>query len=199
MNKIIPFNKEIEFPSKIDEVTSIALDDTLKFDDPLTIRGDLIVRGCYKTIDKEEDFSYPIPAVIAVDEKYDTDKAKISVDDFYYEIINDNILRVKIDLLLDNLYYKEKKIIEERIEVNEEDNNLEEVDNKLSDEINDEKKDKDLDLKEYCIYRVYLVDENDTIEKIMEKYHVTKEDIEEYNDLSNIKAGMKLIIPSIDE
>ena len=96
MNKIIPFNKDITFNESIGDITSIALDDTLKFMDNYTIKGELIVRGCHKYLDIESDFSYHIPVEIAVDSKYDTSKANISVDDFYYEIINDNILRVKI-------------------------------------------------------------------------------------------------------
>ena len=40
--------------------------------------------------------------------------------------------------------------------------------------------------------------EEDTIEKIMLKYNVSKEVLDEYNNLSNIKIGDKIIIPSID-
>ena len=30
-------------------------------------------------------------------------KSKIEIDDFYYEIVNDKTLHIKIDLILDNL------------------------------------------------------------------------------------------------
>ncbi len=53
--------------------------------------------------------------------------------------------------------------------------------------------------KEYSIYRVYVVDENDTLDSILNKYKVSKDDLEEFNDLSDLKPGLKLIIPSIDE
>ena len=49
----------------------------------------------------------------------------------------------------------------------------------------------------YITYRVYLLKEEDTIDTIMTKYKVTKEDLENYNDLENIKAGDKIIIPYI--
>ena len=117
MNKIIPFNKDITFKDKIGEIESIALDDTLKFSDNHTIKGELIVRGCNKHDEIEEDFSYPLPVEVTVDDKYNTEKSSIMIDDFYYEIINDNVLRVKIDLILDDLYYQEQEVEKEIREV----------------------------------------------------------------------------------
>lgn len=234
MNKIIPFNKEITFDDVIGEITSIALDDNLLFSDSYTISGDLTVRGTNKVGDITKDFSYSLPVLISVDSKYDTKDAKISVDDFYYEIINETILRVKIDLVLDNLVYveeeKEEKIEEiliddlSRDEVKESDKgkslnlnfDLEKQDDdlkiktNLSGEIKNEQKEintdnladilpETKDEKEYSIYRVYTVLDNDTLDSILNKYKVKKEDIEPYNDLSNVKVGTKLIIPSVDE
>ena len=198
MNKIIPFNKEIKFDENIGEITSIALDDTLKFIDSNTISGDLIVKGAHKYLDIEEDFSYPIPTQIAVDDKYDTTKAKISIDDFYYEIINDNTLKVKIDLLLDDLFFKEKEIepIVEEITVPD-----------VREEIKEEKESENItDLfnetpieKEYSIYRVCVVGMDDGLEDILTRYNITKEELALYNDINNVKPGVKLIIPSVDE
>jgi len=238
MNKIIPFNKDITFNEPIGEIISIALDDTLKFDGPLCIKGELIIRGCNKRNEITEDFSYPLPVEIAVDDKYDTEKASISIDDFYYEIINDNILRVKIDLILDDLYYKEVEVPKENrkidfdLDINKDDDNLsgeiellkddkemmkatieKEGDDKLSASIDIDKNKKNDDVsedvmdlfkenaddKEYSIYRVYVVKDDDTLDAILNKYKVTREDLEKYNDLSSVKPGVKLIIPSVDE
>ena len=200
MNKIIPFSKDIKFDNVIGEITSIALDDTLKFIDAYTIGGDLIVRGSHKNGDLEEDFSFPLPTGISVDTKYDTSKATISVDDFYYEIINDDTLKVKIDLILDNLFYKEK-IIEPLVHNIDKRN---EIDDNL--ETKEEKENNSNDLfeeipieKDYSIYRVYILTKDDSLDKILDKYHVTKEELAHYNDLDNLKEGLKLIIPSKDE
>ena len=191
MNKIIPFSKEIKFNENIGEITSILIDDTLKFNDSYTIMGDLIVKGSHKYGDIEEDFSYSIPTQVTVDNKYDTSKTKIMVDDFYYEIVNDDTLKIKIDLILDDLFYKEDKIepIKEEIKVDERDDEVETID--LFKETNDE--------KEYSIYRVYVVGEGDTLSKILDKYNITSEELSHYNDLDDIKPGVKLIIPSTDE
>ena len=205
MNKIIPFSKDIKFDDCIGEITSIALDDTLKFIDSYTIGGDLIVRGSHKYGDIEEDFSYPLATGITVDEKYDTSKASISVDDFYYEIINEDTLKVKIDLILDNLFYKEKAIEPIIEEINVEERNEEEPKNVVKEE-NKEEKENITDLfnetppeKEYSIYRVYIITNDDTLDKVLDKYHITKEELSYYNDLDNFKPGLKLIIPSTDE
>ena len=186
MNKIIPFTKVISLKERFDEIKKIGLDDTLKLDDPYTIKGDLIIRGCYKLEEKEEDFSYPIPVEIAIDSKYDTEKCSISIDDFYYEIINEQNIRIKIDIALDDLYYKEEVNKKEEL-VLEDNRNLEELineieipkeeqdkrienkilnkvevneiarDNKeISDSVNDLFKEINEE-KEYSIYRVYIV------------------------------------------
>ena len=45
-------------------------------------------------------------------------------------------------------------------------------------------------------YSVYIVKEEDSIESIQKKYNIDRESLEEYNDLSNISTGSKIIIPS---
>ena len=174
--------------------------------------------------DIEEDFSYKIPVLISVDEKYETEKASIGIDDFYYEIINDNILKVKIDLILDDLYYKEERSNLD-LEVNEQDNlevslDTEKIDinfdkenvqennlyinisdnekNMEGSKITDLFKESDTD-KEYSIYRVYTISEGDTLDTILDKYKITKDNLEQYNDLTKLDIGTKLIIPSSDE
>ena len=51
----------------------------------------------------------------------------------------------------------------------------------------------------YKSYKVYIVREGDDLEFIMEKYTTTKEILEQYNDLKEIKIGDKIIIPSENE
>jgi len=226
MNKIIPFNKDITFNTMIGEITSIALDDTLKLVDSHNIKGELIVRGCNKVREMDEDFSYSLPVDITIDSKYDTSKCSINIDDFYYEIMNENILKVKIDLILDDLFYQEEPIKKEEIVIDdvvdtrnfdikasfekkdddydaelmiEKDDlnvgfSLEKGDNKIEDlfkEMNNE--------KEYSVYRVYTIMENDSLEYIMDKYKVSRDDLLDYNDLNNMIPGTKIVIPSTDE
>ena len=39
----------------------------------------------------------------------------------------------------------------------------------------------------------------DTIDKILTKYGVTKEDLESYNNITEIKPGDKIIVPKTSE
>lgn len=51
----------------------------------------------------------------------------------------------------------------------------------------------------FSSYSVYIIRENETVQSLIEKYKTTKEDLENYNDLSNLSIGSKIIIPSTNE
>lgn len=55
------------------------------------------------------------------------------------------------------------------------------------------------DSETYTTYYVYIVKEEDTIDKILVKYSISKEEFENYNDITNIKPGDKVIIPKSSE
>ncbi|CCY80179.1 unknown [Mycoplasma sp. CAG:877] len=48
----------------------------------------------------------------------------------------------------------------------------------------------------FSTYSVYILRQEETIQSLIEKYHVTKEELENYNDLSNLTIGSKIIIPN---
>lgn len=51
----------------------------------------------------------------------------------------------------------------------------------------------------FSSYSVYIIRENETVQSLIEKYKTTKEELENYNDLSNITIGSKIIIPTANE
>lgn len=232
MKKIIPFKKEIIFKTNLAEITSISLEHSLKKQGDHLIAGSFSLNGEYKITDTStntEVFSYDLPFDIHIDEHYLLDRAIIDIDDFYYEIVNENVLSVSIDVKVDKLEEKplmeEKPVIEERSEpvfeqiapVKEE--TLEEVKEKLEQE---ERKTETVKVEEqteekiesvdtnrtslfgtmdesetYMTYRVYIIREGDSIDNILARYEITKEELASYNDLNDIKLGDKLIIPAI--
>ena len=224
MKKIVPFTKELMFKTKIGEIISIALDNTLKLDNNL-VSGEFIVNGTYKMLADSQidsEFKYNLPVDITIDNKYDTNECIVSIDDFTYEIINEEKLKVNISVLLDNLNLKEldNQVITKDELTLENDLREEEFEMLFDEELNDDyekletikdERPKDItditddlfnqieDTKEYSVYRVYKVVEGDTLELICEKYKTTKEILMDYNDLDNLKIGNKIIIPSIDE
>lgn len=51
----------------------------------------------------------------------------------------------------------------------------------------------------YKTYKVCIIRTGDTIESVLQKYSISKEELENYNNLSDIKIGDKLIIPSVND
>lgn len=154
MKKIVPFSKDLMFKTSILEITSIALDNTLKLDENI-VTGEFIISGTYRMIGslEETDFKFNIPVDITIDSKYDTSKCLVSIDDFSYEIINEEKLKVNISVMLDDLDIKEDEEIS-KIEVidtvdsldnrnekeftmlDEELNNVLEINNQINNQIN---------------------------------------------------------------
>lgn len=129
MQKIIPFKKEIAFKDNVSEITSISLEHTLHIDHDNIITGEFLISGEYKVVDTSsviDNFSFHLPFDINMDDKYDTSHIQIDIDDFYYEIINNNALLVNIDVLVDKIE-EIKKEKEEREVVSEVEGNLEKV------------------------------------------------------------------------
>lgn len=118
MKKIIPFSKDIKFNTKIYEITSISLENTLTTEKTGEIDGEFIISGDYKMNDSSintEPFIYGLPFNISINDYYEMDTIKIDIDDFKYEIINEEILRVNIDVLLEGKVKVEQEEKQEEI------------------------------------------------------------------------------------
>lgn len=213
MEKIVPFKRDISFETKIAEIRSISLEHTYEIQNNL-ISGIFIISGNYKLTDTStnvDPFKFEIPFDISIDSRYELNKATVDINDFFYELINNEVLSVSITLIIDNLEEKEEREMEE---IQEEKQGVEEIKPVSYEEA--EKDDETEEVKPvsaspetvksifdnmdenegYVVYKVHIVTENDTIESIMEKYDVTKEALEAYNDLNDLKIGDKLIVPA---
>ena len=51
----------------------------------------------------------------------------------------------------------------------------------------------------YVTYHIHIVKDNETIESICTKYKTNENILKDYNDISTLSIGDKLIIPDIDE
>lgn len=333
MKKTISFKRNIEFPTMIGEVTAISLDHNLKFIDECNIIGEFKVTGRYKMTEAsilEEEFNHSIPVEILLTEKLELETAKVDIEDFYYEIEDDDTMICYIDVkiegvelieeldrgldfepdeietpnriddaVLENISVskdercveaeepltsitppieekgciepeeelpkdvtdniKEKSLIQD--EVTKEERNLEtngemqlqkkleqrvlpkeektcddirECDDDYNFETESEKMKEEANKKEandskrekeettiivdgtseevgslfssfkdsdetFATYSVYIIRQEETIQTVIEKYHTTKEDLEKYNDLTNLTIGTKIIIPTVNE
>lgn len=114
MKKIVPFKKDIIFKTNLAEVTSISLEHTLHIEEDNLITGEFIVSGEYKITDAStstEIFNFNLPFDINMDDRYILDECEVDIYDFYYEIINESVLSVNIEVSINNL--KEEPIITE--------------------------------------------------------------------------------------
>lgn len=243
MKKTVSFEKKIEFPSMIGEITSISLEHSLDFVDANSIEGEFIVSGSYKLTEAsriEEEFSYKLPTDIIITECLDLDTTKIEISDFYYEIENDYTLICYIEVKIEGIEIVDIDEKEESTpeQVKEETEKLEETTEAIL--LSEPRKINKLDLEEvrecdgegieekeiieetekeeimetkittnvsslfenineseetYATYSVYILREEETINTLIEKYKTTKEELENYNDLSNLSIGSKIIIP----
>lgn len=304
MKKTLSFEKDLTFQTMIGEVTTISFEEDLKFIDKSDIAGNFYISGKYKMTEAStilEDFSYSIPIEIATIENYDLETTKITVQNFIYEIVDDDILRCKIEIqiegreeiLLDDTFteelkeedkefldFAEKKIdtiekdavllrenetkeellnekiienkevlesvrecdddiinkaledlpIKDKIkedialseqkdealkkqnmtyetktiekEINEEKSEIIKTENVIQNEERPKLKVNSLfaNLGEendtFTTYSIYIMREGDTLEKVMDKYKIKKEELEMYNDLSTIELNSKVVIPS---
>ena len=262
VRKIVPFNNVLTFNTDVREITAISLEHDIKTEED-AISGTFYITGEYKITDGQldkEKFSFDLPFDIALGCNYNLDTLVVDIDDFRYELLDCNKLKVNIDLYIDGEVIepvaKETDEIEEQTndeETNneeelftkeeiremrddmEEDNKVEEITEDIQEPITT-KIDDNLDLldkmlknikeepmeetntdinienennnnninifngfneeEKYVTYHVYPVTENDTLDKIMEKYNVSKEDLAKYNNIEDIHTGDKLIIPA---
>ena len=273
MKKVVPFTKTISFRTMIAEITDIEVNHTLALNENHEVVGDILVDGKYKMTDAsqiEEEFHYKLPFTIDIDERYNLDNLEIIISDFYFEIINEEDLKINVEIEMDGIeenklpkLEENKNSLEEVSEVldteedfvrNKEDDILIPVEieekkeklevpqdnplHKLAEEIKKDILTEDIPLVEvtkqeakkeikkettsvkqekdnntsstnmssifsslasseetFSTYYVYMVRETDTIESIIDKYQTTKEELQNYNDLTNVKVGSKLIIP----
>ncbi len=227
MKKIISFEKKLEFPSMVGEITSISLEHTLAFKSPTLIEGAFLISGTYKLTEAsciEDNFNFKVPTEIMLTENIDVTTGKITIDDFFYEIEDEENLVCHIDVLVEGL---EEILIEEPPleEVERQIEEIRECDGDINKEIEiphqKEKEEKTeppveelreefeeeqslfSNLKDdedtFTTYSIYIIRQDETIQTVLDKYKITKEELEEYNDLSNITEGSKIIIPVNDK
>ena len=221
LKSIIPYENDKTFDSKIAEITSISLE----HEEDITknsIDGNFIVSGDYKShmisVNKEE-FNYKIPFSIELPDNVIEDSITFDINDFTYEIKDNNILSCKIEVVLE---FDEESETEEREEqekivdatvVDEDIENtkdLTEVIEELNrdndkEEIKEEKiEDNSTNIimdnavnttNTYVNYHIYIVKENDNLDDIAKNYNISKDIIMEYNNNIELKPGNKILIP----
>lgn len=202
MEKKVPFKKEVDFDS-IYQICSISLEHNLSLVEENIIKGSFIVSGSYKKTDSSiniDEFNFELPFEISIDNKYDIADITVDINDFYYEIMDNQKLLLNIEVIIDNLKEREVTLDTDSLKVDVSD---ELCDEDLGEELSrGEENDSifdGLDCNEkYVTYKVHVMGENDTIESIIDEYEIKRSVLEDYNDLNDLKIGDKIIIPAND-
>ena len=217
MNCKIPFTKDIDFEKKVSEITSISLEHETKVEDGL-LKGNFIVSGDFKSHEvsiNKEPFSYILPFAIDLADDVDENTIEFMIEDFTYEIVDNSILRVKIDFnVIASLKEKEDVEEEEPLFQDAKTAFLETDDLEEEREAKEEEKDTSKEMMEtedtiikniksdedeYATYHIHMVSDGESIETICTMYNSNLNILQDYNDLSNIAPKDKLIIPESHE
>lgn len=199
MKNIIPYKKDIEFNSKIAEITSISLEHEESVNDN-EVNGNFHIFGDYKIHNisvNKEPFNYTLPFSIELSDEIIKDSIKIDINDFTYDIKDNNILEVKIELAFS---YDNKEVDDDKSDEKEM-----EFDREIIELINDNnEKEEELALtptsdNTYITYHIHIFNEVDDIGKICKDYNISKEELSEYNDLTNLNKGDKILIPILKD
>lgn len=226
MKSVVPFTKDILFKSKIAEITSISLEHELDVKED-SVTGNFIISGDYKSHEvsvNKEEFLYKLPFSVELTENIDLNTFNFEILDFYYDVIDNDTLRINIEFEV-KAEKKEEKIEEREVKqeeiftpVEEEIENIEveiPVSNKIEEpvEIKEQiKKEKpeervekeeqetilnniDVEEDDFMTYNIHIVREMESFESISEKYNVSVDLLKEYNNLESINIGDKIIIP----
>lgn len=216
MNCIIPFTKDVKFKSNIAEILSVSLEHDYTANET-EVLGNFTISGEYKVHEvsvNKEHFEYVLPFSVNMTNKIDTNSVNFEVQDFTYEVIDNDTLRVNIEYSINADELKEEEPLFKQVEEPTLDNLLDEIDREVEEEpkeeINEERdiseEAKDTILNNindgddvYVTYHIHEMKETDTVESICLKYNTSDAILGEYNDLSTLTLGDKIIIPEINE
>lgn len=180
------FNKKIDFDIDLDEnidtnTVKAEIDDfTYSIDqNKLLINVDLSLTYEFVLFDEKKEF-----------DKF-VESREIDANDI------EEIKNEEAPILEEKEESRNDEILDENNEEHEEEfAPLEEDKRKIEDSIIDMASNFD---DEFITYHIYIVNDVDTLDGIAEKYHISIDIIREYNNIENIKSGMKLVIPIPNE
>lgn len=132
MNLVIPFTKDIKFKSNIAEILSVSLEHDFTANSE-EILGNFTISGEYKTHEvsvNKENFEFVLPFSVSLASKIDTNSVDFEVEDFTYEIKDNETMRVNIEYKINALEIEEDPLFK-TIEEPSLDKLLDEIDNRV--------------------------------------------------------------------
>lgn len=186
------FDKKLDFSIDLDEnidtnTVKVEIDDfTYSIDqNKLNINVDLSLSYEFVLFDEKKEFDKFIES-----REIDTNTLEeIKKVEEVRDVEEDNEGTCEIEEQEEKLESKEVVDSKDNEAIEEEQRNIEESIIDMASNFNDD----------FITYHIYIVNDVDTLDSIAEKYHISIDIIKEYNNIENLKSGMKLVIPICDE
>ena len=180
MKQIISFEKEIAFKTMIGEITSISLEHTLHFQNDSNITGDLIISGTYKMTEAstlEEPFSYSLQVDIMLPNELEEKDRLIAIDNFTYAVMNEEILKISVDILVQGL---------EKVEVLD----IPEVEESLEETVVEKKEEKEVRKEQVKENEEHSAQEEMVQEEVQESMSKEDNNLQSQEEVMNSKSFM---------
>ena len=225
----IPFESVVQFKTICCEITKMSLEHEFTINNDTILGNFIIsgdYRSHEISVNKD-DFNYILPFQVELNDNINLDTIELDIDDFTYEIVGNDSLKinivynVKADLKediefervdeeelvkeLDNLDdldlekdYPKENIAENFIEEDKEKIKLSE-DRKVSGSTQTDIINSISDEESYVTYHIHMVKENETLESISALYKINLNVLKEYNEITELNIGDKVLIPFDNE
>ena len=193
----IPFESEIPFKTNISEVTKMSLEHDFNVNDEVVL-GNFYVSGEYRSHELSvnvDSFNYTLPFSVDYPDNLIEDSLEFNIEDFSYEIINNNTLKVNIEYSLKGELRSEELF--ERVDENELESELAFIDDFIDRDYETEMKEgfaeeslekkKINDDMEFIDLKKNIIDSNNTT-----KYEEVNENVNMKFELNDIKKEERL-------
>lgn len=186
----IPFESELSFKTNISEITKMSLEHDFNVNDEVVL-GNFYINGEYKSHEvsvNTDVFNFTLPFSVDYRSDIDKDSLEFNIEDFTYEIINKNTLKVNIEYSLKG-EIKEDELFE-RVNENELESELAFIDDFIDNDYETEKEDVVVEREpiESILEEVRIVEKDDNVvqkvEEVQEQIEVHKEEPKEEVRLS---------------
>ncbi len=184
-NRKIDFNLDIEENVDINTI-KVEIDDfTYDIDqNKLIINVDLSLTYEFVLFDEKKEFDKFIES-----REIDIDTLDLNKDNI---IESNDVTSELIESKEEDRTIVEEPEVQEIIENEENEEDKRKIENSIIDMASNFNDD-------FITYHIYIVSDVDTLDGIAEKYHISVDVIKEYNNVDNLKSGMKLVIPISNE
>lgn len=183
LKSVIPFTKDLDFSTKVSEITSISLEREFEVKEA-SIEGNLFVTGEYKSHEVSANvipFSFKIPFTIEIPDNLEKESITLEISDFAYDNKDENKIEVNIELELSG------EIKEEKEESDEKEEPIVEVDSEEILRMMEEEREK------------REVDVEEIEESVEEEEEEREEDSNEDNSEKEVEQEIEPIIPEEEQ